>query len=91
MSKINKQFYRMTLWQGMNFAHEFQMDRMKPYNTVNPGFIHSVVSIGPGIMPQRVQKTFFHGTDFFFFIDGIYWLLLSCTLQPTNQLKGTAM
>lgn len=54
----------MILWQGMNFAHQFQMDRMKHYSMVKPGFICSVVSIDPGIMPQWVQKMSFHGTNF---------------------------
>lgn len=51
MSKINKELYRVVLWQGRNFAPKFQMDRMKHYFVVTPGFIASVVSIGPGLMP----------------------------------------
>lgn len=53
----------MILWQEVNFAYKFQTDRMK-HNTINPGFVLSIVSICPGIMPQWVQKMFFHGTNF---------------------------
>lgn len=51
MSKINKELYRVVSWQGRNFAPELQMDRMKYYFVVTPGFIPSVISIGPGLMP----------------------------------------
>lgn len=60
------------------------MDRMKHYFVVTPGFIPSVISIGPGLMSQWVQKTFFHGTNFSSLLEG-YWVLLPCRLWLAKE------